>query len=105
MTAQTPGGAQGLLRRKCLPANGKKQLSTLNTGLYYYDYVFIKKLRRRQKNNSGVGQVPFGFSENEGESKTWGECITLVKGADIPGAAKTTKPYDKTGQRGQLELC
>lgn len=75
MTAQTRGGAQGLQRCKWLPANGKKQLSTKNAGLYYYDYVFIKKLRRRQKNNSGFGQVPFGFSKNEGESKTWSECI------------------------------
>ena len=75
MTAQTRGGAQGLQRCKWLPANGKKQLSTKNTGLYYYDYVFIKKLRRRQKNNSGSGQVPFGFSKDEGESETWSECI------------------------------
>ena len=96
--------------RKCLSANGKKQLSTQNTGLYYYDYVFIKKLRRRQKNNSGPRQAPFGFSKDEGESQIWSECITLMKrgvklamrackakGADVPSKANTTKPYDKTG--------
>lgn len=87
-------------------------MSTQNTGLYYYDYVFIKKLRRRQKNNSGLRQAPFGFSKDKGESETWIECITLVKkgvelamrackakGAGIPSAANTAKPYDKTGQR------
>ena len=28
-----------------------------------------------------------------------------VKRADVPSATKTTKPYDETGQRGQVGFC
>jgi hypothetical protein len=52
VTATARVGAQGLQPRKCAPAQGKTRLSTKKAALYYYDYVFIKTLRRRQKNKS-----------------------------------------------------
>ena len=42
-------GAQGWQRAKCAPALAKMQLSTRQAALYYYDYVFIKEIRRRQR--------------------------------------------------------
>ena len=42
-------GAQGWQWAKCAPALAKMQLSTRLAALYYYDYVFIKDIRRRQR--------------------------------------------------------
>lgn len=47
-TAGTGRGAQGWRSRKCAPPLGKPVLSTSRGALYYYDYVFIEDLRRRQ---------------------------------------------------------
>ena len=47
-TAGTGRGAQGWQSRKCAPRLGKPVLSTSWGALYYYDYVFIEDIRRRQ---------------------------------------------------------
>jgi len=47
VTAPTGFGAQGLHPRKCLWRNEKNGLSTPRALLYYYDYVFIKTLKKK----------------------------------------------------------
>ena len=53
MTAPTGFGAQGLHPRKCLWRKGKKGLSTPRALLYYYDYVFIKTLKKKTEEQPG----------------------------------------------------
>ena len=53
MTAPTGFGAQGLHPRKCLWCKGKKGLSTPRALLYYYDYVFIKTLKKKTEEQPG----------------------------------------------------
>lgn len=54
MTAPTGFGAQGLLPRKCLWRKGKNGLSTPRALLYYYDYVFIKTLKKKTEEQPGT---------------------------------------------------
>ena len=54
MTAPTGFGAQGLHPRKCLWCKGKKGLSTPRALLYYYDYVFIKTLKKKTEEQPGT---------------------------------------------------
>jgi hypothetical protein len=56
------------------------QLSTPNTGLYYYDYVFIKKLRRRQKNNSARRQATFWFGKCDAENRSGVNAVARGRG-------------------------
>ena len=53
MTAPTGFGAQGLHPRKCLWRNEKNGLSTPRALLYYYDYVFIKTLKKKTEEQPG----------------------------------------------------
>jgi hypothetical protein len=47
---------------KCAPRLQKNQLSTARVAPYYYDYVFIKDIRRKTGNNSrAVGEVLCGL--------------------------------------------
>ena len=54
MTAPTGFGAQGLHPRKCLWSKGKKGLSTPRALLYYYDYVFIRTLKKKTEEQPGT---------------------------------------------------
>ena len=47
-TAAAGAGAQSWAAPKWAPAFRKTHLSTPRARLYYYDYVFIETLRRRQ---------------------------------------------------------
>jgi hypothetical protein len=66
-TAESAGGAQGSNQRKCAPRLAKTQLSTKIRAFYYYDYVFIEELRRRQSKKSGRRAIERGQVLQGGE--------------------------------------
>lgn len=83
VTAAQGIGTQGSDARKCVLPLGKQQLSTQKTALYYYDYVYIENIRRRQRTTGHAALAPLvPLGGGDRRRNAWQESVVNAEAAD-----------------------